>query len=97
MPRDILCRSSAQIALKKFPAELIGRRPVAPALEHLLKRALDRFALADLVRNAILGELLLDARRKADRYRHPAIVLRSLSFCITYLAQREPSEQERQQ
>ena len=51
-------------------------------IQQLLKRALHRLTLRDLLVDAVVGELLLDAGRQADGNRHGAIVLQIVKLVI---------------
>ena len=83
MPCHVLRRLRAPVALEDFPAEIVRRRLTFLPFEHLIKRALHRVALADFVRYAIFGELLLDAGRQANGNGHCGIVIQITGICNT--------------
>jgi hypothetical protein len=62
--------AAALLDADESPAELKSTGFPRGLLKHLQERALYSLALGNLVRDTVIRELLLDARRKADGDRH---------------------------
>jgi len=74
--------SRTRIAANELPEKRVLAQRHRFPVQQLLERAHYRFALRDFLRDAVIGELLLDARREADRYRHDGIVIHFIEVVI---------------